>query len=98
MPADAISNCSQLVPEREKRFFRGLRFLGGVQQRLVGKGPIEELGGLAEDVLAVGAQNHKAVGVAVLLGKGDEAPARFGGEARLHAVGVGAVIRAVRPQ
>lgn len=49
-----IKSFQQLVPEREKRFFRGLG-CGGVQQRFVGKGPIEELGGLAEDVLAVGA-------------------------------------------
>ena len=68
----------------------------GVHQLAVGKaaeGPIEDFRALPIDVVEVRPQHHEAVGVAILLGKGNKAAACQGGEAGLHAPDVIAVVR-----
>ena len=74
---------------------------GGIHQLPVPEGaehPVQHLGALAVDVVEVRPQHHQAVGVAVPLGKGDEAPPRQGGEAGLHPPDVVPVVGVVGVQ
>ena len=77
---------------------RGQRGLGVHQLPVVegGEHPVQHLGALAVDVVQVRPQHHQAVGVALALGKRDEAAARQGGEAGLHPPDVVPVICVLR--
>ena len=63
-----------------------------------GKGPVQKFRALPIDVVQVAAQHHEAIGMAILLGEGDEAPPREGGETGLHAPDIVAVVGVLRVQ